>query len=155
VAAVDAPEAVGALPRAGDEVDRYRVLGLVATGGMAAVFAAQRTSIGGFERLLALKVILPHLAGERYFVDMFLDEARIASQVHHGNVVQVFDVVEYEGLPCIVMEFLHGRSFAAVVRSGLDVGLRLLVLANVAKGLCAAHETLGPDAMPLGIIIAT
>jgi serine/threonine protein kinase len=152
VAAVDAPEAVGALPRAGDAVDRYRVLGLVATGGMAAVFAAQRTSIGGFERLLALKVILPHLAGDRYFVDMFLDEARIVSQVHHANVVQVFDVVEHDGLPCIVMEFLHGRTLAALLETELDVGLRLLVLANVAKGLCAAHESLGRDGMPLGII---
>lgn len=119
------------------------------------MFAARRHSIGGFQRLLALKVILPHLARDRYFVDMFLDEARIASQIHHAHVVQVLDVVEHRGLPCIVMELLQGQSFAAarkVEGDALGLGLTLLVLAKVAEGLYAAHETCGEDGLPLSIV---
>ena len=150
----DSAPRTATLPSRGEDVDRYRVLGEIATGGMAAVFAAQRRSLAGFERLVALKVILPHLASDRYFVDMFLDEARIASRVHHANVVQVFDVVEHDGLPCIVMELLGGRSFASLLQRGehVPLPLRLHVLARVAEGLHAAHATRGPDGESLAII---
>lgn len=140
------------LPRVGDVVDRYRVIAAVATGGMAAVFAAQRTSLGGFDKLLALKVILPHLAGERYFLDMFLDEARIASQIQHPNVVGVHDVVEHAGLPCMVMEYLHGRSFASVLAADCPLPLRVAVLAAAAEGLAAAHRARGRDGLPLSVV---
>ncbi|HWB78823.1 MAG TPA: protein kinase, partial [Nannocystaceae bacterium] len=89
---------------------------------------------------------------------MFLDEARIASQIHHGNVVQVLDVVEHEGLPCIVMEYLHGRSFATVLQRAHECGrplpraLRLAVLAATAAGLRAAHAACGRDGLPLGVV---
>jgi eukaryotic-like serine/threonine-protein kinase len=145
-------DAAPELPRPGDVVDRYRVIAPVATGGMAAVFAAQRSSLGGFDKLLALKVILPQLANERYFLDMFLDEARIASQIQHPNVVAVYDVVEHHGLPCIVMEYLHGRSFATVLEVGAPVAVCVAVLAAAAEGLAAAHRALGRDGLPLGVI---
>lgn len=146
------------LPAIGDRVDRHRVLAHVATGGMAAVFAVERSGMGGFEKVLALKAMLPHLAADRYFVDMFLDEARIASQIHHANVVQVLDVVEHEGLPCIVMEYLHGRSFATVLARAEALGrplprvLRYAVLAGAAAGLRAAHAACGRDGLPLGVV---
>lgn len=146
------------LPKPGEHVDRYRVIAPVATGGMAAVYAVQRSSIGGFDKLLALKVILPHLASERYFLDMFLDEARIASQIQHANVVGVFDVVEHHGLPCMVMEYLHGRSFSSVLTRPHEGGpacppvLRVAILAAAAEGLAAAHRACGRDGLPLGVI---
>src|SRR5690606_21455915 len=103
------------LPRIGETIDRYRVIAEVAHGGMAAVYAVQRSSIGGFEKLLALKVMLPHLATDAHFVGMFLDEARIASQIHHPNVVQVLDVGMERRLPFILMEFVRGKSLARVL----------------------------------------
>jgi len=97
-------------------VDRYRVVAEVAHGGMAAVYAVQRSSIGGFEKLLALKVMLPHLSSDDHFVDMFLDEARIASQIQHPHVVQVLDVGLHERRPFILMEFLRGQSLSQLLQ---------------------------------------
>lgn len=146
------------LPRVGDTVDRYRVISEVAHGGMAAVYAVQRSSIGGFEKLLAMKVMLPHLATNAHFVDMFLDEARIASQIQHANVVQVIDVGLHERLPFILMEFLRGQSLSRLIHrvreSQVQVPIQvwLGILAQAAEGLHAAHETLGADGIALGIV---
>jgi len=147
-----------ALPRIGDTVDRYRVTVEIAHGGMAAVYALQRSSIGGFEKVLAMKVMLPHLATDEHFVNMFLDEARIASQIEHPNVVQVLDVGLHERMPFILMEFLRGQSLSRLVRRVREtkepVGFHvwLDILAHAAEGLHAAHETLGQDGLPLGIV---
>ncbi|MCC7541255.1 MAG: serine/threonine protein kinase [Deltaproteobacteria bacterium] len=142
----------------GETVDRYEVVAEIASGGMAVVYAVRRKGIGGFDKLLALKLILPHLAVEERFVQMLLDEARIASQIHHPNVVQVFDVGDAGGVPYMVMEFLRGHSLARIVKKTLandetiPPGLTLAVLARAAEGLHAAHETLGPDGEPFGIV---
>jgi eukaryotic-like serine/threonine-protein kinase len=146
------------LPRVGETVDRYRVVAEVAHGGMAAVYAVQRSSIGGFEKLLALKVMLPHLASDEHFVAMFLDEARIASMIQHPNVVQVLDVGLHERRPFILMEFLRGQSLSQLIQKAQKRGeavparVAMAILAQVAEGLHAAHETAGSDDKPLGIV---
>jgi eukaryotic-like serine/threonine-protein kinase len=146
------------LPRLGELVDRYRVVAEVAHGGMAAVYAVQRSSIGGFEKILALKVMLPHLATDAHFVSMFLDEARIASQIHHPHVVQVFDVGIERRLPFILMEFLRGKSLARVLDRAAEQdtpvpsAVWLSILARAAEGLHAAHETRDADGKPLGVV---
>jgi eukaryotic-like serine/threonine-protein kinase len=146
------------LPRVGDTVDRYRVISEVAHGGMAAVYAVQRSSIGGFEKLLAMKVMLPHLATNAHFVDMFLDEARIASQIQHPNVVQVLDVGQHERMPFILMEFLRGQSLSRLLhrvresQASVPIQVWLAILAQAAEGLHAAHETFGADGLALGIV---
>lgn len=142
----------------GERVGRYEVVSEVSRGGMAAVYAVRLSSIGGFGKLLAMKVLLPHLREERQFVDMFLDEARIASQIQHPNVVQVFDLGEHEGTPFLVMEYLRGRSLSGVLKaarkseSPVGIGPVLGVLARAAEGLHAAHETRGADGKPLGVV---
>ncbi len=146
------------LPRVGDTVDRYRVVSEIAHGGMAAVYAVQRSSIGGFEKLLAMKVMLPHLATDEHFVNMFLDEARIASQIQHPSVVQVLDVGLHDRTPFILMEFLRGQSLSRLIhrvkesdeRVPLEVWLS--ILSQAAEGLHAAHETRGSDGALLGIV---
>jgi eukaryotic-like serine/threonine-protein kinase len=146
------------LPRVGETVDRYRVVAEVAHGGMAAVYAVQRSSIGGFEKLLALKVMLPHLASDAHFVDMFLDEAKIASQIQHPNVVQVLDVGLHESRPFILMEFLRGQSLSQLIQCAqkspepVPAPVWMAILARAAEGLHAAHETCGSDGKPLGIV---
>jgi len=149
---------LGTLPRPGERIDRYDVIAEVAHGGMAAVYAVRRSSIGGFDKTLAMKVLLPHLRSERRFVEMFLDEARIASTIQHPNVVHVFDLGEHDGSPFMVMEFLRGQSLNRILkktRQGgprLPLGLLCRVLADSASGLHAAHETRGADGEPLNVV---
>jgi serine/threonine-protein kinase len=141
------------LPRSGDTVDRYAVVMEIARGGMAVVYAIRRASLGGFDKLLALKLLLPHLAGERRFVDMFLDEARIAARIAHPNVVQTLDVGEHAGLPFIVMELLRGQTLSRVLKQGpVPLGFSLANLAQAAEGLHAAHRAVGEDGAPLQIV---
>jgi serine/threonine protein kinase len=142
------------LPEPGEMIASYEVIAPVAQGGMAEVFLVRRSGLGGFERRLAMKVMHPHLAGDSSFVNMFLDEARIASCVDHPNVVKVLDVGSHDGLPWLVMEWLDGKSLADVLThpTRLSIGLRANVLAEVAAGLHAAHEARGPDGQPLGVV---
>jgi serine/threonine-protein kinase len=146
------------LPRPGELLDRYRVLAGIAHGGMAAVYAVRREGLVGFDKLLAMKVLLPHLASERRFVDMFLEEARVVAHLQHPNLAQVFDSGEHQGLPYLVMEFLHGKSLSQCQARAQELGRPLsppflhAVLSATATGLHAAHETRGTDGAALGIV---
>ena len=68
---------------------RYQLIGEIASGGVASVFLARLAGVGGFQRLVAIKRLNPHLASEWEFVEMFLDEARLAASIHHRNVVPI------------------------------------------------------------------
>ena len=83
----------------------YRIDQEIGRGGMAVVYAGWHEQL---ERPVALKVLAVHLAGDAEFRARFLREARIASKLHHPNLVQTFDITEVEGLPCIVMELVTG-----------------------------------------------
>jgi hypothetical protein len=121
---------------------------------MAAVYAVRRGHAGGVQKVLAMKVLLPHLAADPRFVEMFLDEARIAAQIQHPNVVQMFDVGEHEGRPFMVMEYLRGQSLSSVLRRVDDLPRPILygILANAAAGLHGAHEALDHEGRPLGVV---
>jgi tRNA A-37 threonylcarbamoyl transferase component Bud32 len=140
----------------GDVIEGYEVLAHLAAGGMASIYVVRRRGAGGFDKRLALKVMHPHLKGDRAYHDMFLDEARVAARIQHPNVVHVFDVGEHRGLPYLVMELLQGRAFSSVMQAHCEVaapiGMMLAILAEAAEGLHAAHETTGPDGSPLGIV---
>jgi serine/threonine-protein kinase len=144
---------LGTLPRPGALVDRYEVLSEIAHGGMAAVYEVRRRGAGGFDRVLAMKVLLPHLAADEKFVAMFLDEARIASQIQHANVVQVFDLGEHEETPFLVMERLRGRSLRAVMQRGVPpLRIAVAIAAAAARGLHAAHEAADSNGRPLRVV---
>jgi serine/threonine-protein kinase len=135
---------------------RYETLQPIASGGMAVVHLARALGAGGFERLVAIKVMHPHIASEPEFVAMFLDEARLAAQIRHPNVVGTIDVQE-EPL-FLVMEYIEGPSLHVALRElrrrneKLDVGVVLRVLHDALLGLHAAHEQKGSDGAPLEII---
>ena len=82
-------------PRPLDPIGPYEIIGRIAQGGMGSIYAARRRAASGFEKLLAVKVLHPQLVAERRFVDMFLDEARIAARIEHPNVVSTLDVIEH------------------------------------------------------------
>ena len=138
--------------------NKYALLKKLASGGMAEVFLAKQIGLDGFEKLVVLKRILPHLAEDEEFVQMFLDEARTAADLRHPNVVNVFEVGEDEGTFYIAMEFLHGkdirRTQRKVERLGQEFPLQhsLQIIIDAANGLHYAHQKTDLRGQALGII---
>ena len=138
--------------------NRYELLRPVARGGMAVVWLARVKGKLGFEKLVAVKTILPHLAKDESFRTMFLDEARIASRIRHPNVASMEDLGEDDGTLYMVLEWIHGDSLARLFDSAkkanrpvpLDVLLR--ILADACAGLHSAHELTDFDGTPLSVV---
>ncbi|HEY0190493.1 MAG TPA: tetratricopeptide repeat protein [Kofleriaceae bacterium] len=124
---------------------RYELITRIGHGGMAEVQLALQRGPAGFEKLVVVKLVHETLASQKAFVDMLLDEARVAALVKHPNVVDIYDLGEDAGRYFIAMEYLEGEPLLAVLRAGRD-GRRLDVLstarliADTAEGLDAAHE---------------
>ena len=96
---------------------------LIAEGGMARVFRARLRGVGGFEKPLVVKQVRPELASDPRFVEMFVEEARVASQLVHPNVVQVIDFgVQREGEYYLVMEWVEGLSLARFCSGLVELG---------------------------------
>lgn len=125
---------------------------------MASVWLARLHGKHGFEKLVAVKTILPQFAQDLQFQRMFLDEARIASGIEHPNVAQILDLGEQHEVLYLVMEWVDGdsisRLFRAVERSGekIPVGILARLIADTCAGLHAAHELTGKDGHPLGVV---
>jgi serine/threonine-protein kinase len=130
----------------GYKLDRYELLCPIAEGGMASVWVARQRGKHGFEKLVAIKTILPKFAGDVRFQEMFLDEARIASRIEHMNVAQIFDLGEEHDVLYLAMEYVEGDALSKINRACAKKGLRiptgvlLRVLADTCAGLHEAHE---------------
>ena len=105
-----------AAPAEATRFGKYSLVARLATGGMAEIFLARLQGAAGFEKLVCLKRILPHLARDKQFVDMFLNEARLAARLDHPNIVSIFDLGEANGNYFIAMEFIDGPSLRAVAK---------------------------------------
>ena len=129
----------------GDKLGRYELITRIGQGGMAEVQLANQRGPGGFEKLVVVKLVHENLASQKTFVDMLLDEARVAALVKHPNVVDIYDLGEDGGRYFIAMEYLEGEPLLAVLRAGregkrLDVQSTARLIADTAEGLEAAHE---------------
>ena len=130
----------------GYRLDRYELLCPIAQGGMAAVWVGRQIGKHGFEKLVAIKTILPQFATDHRFQTMFLDEAHIASGIEHPNVAQILDLGEEHDVLYIVMEYVDGDAISKLNRAtqkknvAIPPGILLRVLADAAAGLHAAHE---------------
>ena len=139
-------------------VGRFEVVGHLASGGMAEVLLARLRGPSGFERPVVLKRVLPHLAKQSRFVDMFLDEARLVAQIRHQNVVQVQELTHEGDDLFIVMEYLEGESVAGLVRRivaskrQLPYATAAHIIAEACAGLHAAHELTDIEGHELGIV---
>ena len=136
---------------------RYELLTLLARGGMAEVYLARMTGVGGFERLLVIKRILPHLTGDPDFVEMFLNEGRIAARLAHPNVCHVYELGEVDGALFLAMEYLEGLSWgelSPLVPRGGGFELRCAagVIGQVCDGLRYAHELRDVDGTPTPVV---
>ncbi|MBN1210786.1 MAG: serine/threonine protein kinase [Myxococcaceae bacterium] len=139
-------------------VGRYNLLSRIAVGGMAEIWLARQVGPKGFEKFIVIKRILDGLGTDPEFVGMFLDEARIAAQLNHPHIVQIFDLGEEAGAFYIAMEYLPGENLSTIARTGarqgkpLPIPLAVRIIADVAEGLGYAHAKTGPDGVLLGIV---
>ncbi len=105
----------------------YFLLKKIATGGMAELYKAKKSGEEGFEKLLAIKLILPNLSTKEDFITMFIDEAKVAALLNHQNIVQIYDLGKIEDSYCIVMEYVRGKDLKNVISRGLKTRKRLSV----------------------------
>jgi hypothetical protein len=136
---------------------RYELISRLGEGGMAEVLLALQRGPAGFEKLVVIKLVHANLATERQFVDMLLDEARVAALVKHPNVVDIYDLGEADGRYFIAMEYLEGEPLLALLRAGragsrLDPLSTVRLVADTAEGLDAAHELRTLSGEPLGLV---
>jgi serine/threonine protein kinase len=139
-------------------VGRYQIVRRLAIGGMAELYLGYTRGMHGFEKLVCLKRILPHYAENPEFVRMFLDEARLAATLEHSNIAHVYDIGQHQGSYFFAMEYVHGRSLAEVMRAvtvarkPLPLEYSLQIVIGTCAGLHYAHERVGLDGTPLGIV---
>jgi serine/threonine protein kinase len=135
---------------------RYELLGRLAYGGMAEIFLAREGHISA-QRLLVIKRVLPHVAEDRHFVDMFVDEARLAMLLNHPNICHVYSFGEEDGTFYIAMEWVNGKPLSKIIRrareqGGIPVPVALKIIAQVAEALDYAHRACDAAGEPLGIV---
>ncbi len=139
-------------------IGRYELLTRLATGGMAELFLARERGLAGLERMVVVKRILPHLADQPSFVEMFLREARIVARLSHPNVVQIYELGQQERSYHIAMEYIHGSTVREMLllsqQEGQPMPLEVTVsiVDQACRGLHAAHELKDLDGQPLGLV---
>jgi serine/threonine protein kinase len=125
---------------------KYYLLDRVNTGGMAEVYRAKAFGVEGFERIVAVKRILPTIAVDTDFIKMFIDEAKLAVQLNHANIAQIFDLGKVEGNYYIALEYVHGKDLRAVFDRQvaqdrtLPIDLCCYVMMKICEGLDYAHR---------------
>ncbi len=151
------PEAP-ANPETIEEYGNYFLLEKIAVGGMAELFKAQQRGVQGFQKIVAIKRILPHFSDNDDFVTMFIDEAKLAAQLTHPNIVQIFDLGKSGSSYYIAMEYVNGRDLRTLLRKVREYGtsfpeqVAAFVVMKVAAALDYAHRKRGFDDRELKLV---
>jgi TonB family protein len=134
-------------PEGPDRFGQYELLQKIASGGMAEVFRARRTGVEGFQKIVAIKKILPHIADNDEFISMFADEAKLAAELNHPHIVHIYDLGKIQaGGYFIAMEYVEGTDLRSILRDGREVALPMpvplavYVASKVASALDYAHR---------------
>jgi TonB family protein len=141
-----------------DEFGDYRLLERIAVGGMAEVWKARKRGVEGFQKTVAIKRILPHLTDSSDFVTMFIDEAKLAAQLDHNNIIHIYDLGKAGDDYYIAMEFVEGKDLRSILNQArqkaqpLPMGLALLVASRLASALDYAHRKKDFDGRELGLV---
>ena len=136
----------------------YLLLERISVGGMAEVFKAKTFGVEGFEKIVAIKRILPSMAEDADFITMFIDEARIAGQLSHANICQIYELGRIEGAHFIAMEYVSGKDALQLQNRLRRVGKRMplpmaaFIAACVCDGLDYAHSKLDVNRQPMNIV---
>lgn len=145
-------------PRPVQRLGRYALLERLGIGGMAEVYLAEQIGAAGFQKKVVVKRILPHLAADRQFVDMFAREAKVAARVSHPNVVQIFELGEQDNEFFIAMEHIDGLTLHRLAASSWEQGWALPIdvvcktMADAALGLHAAHVLVDENGKSLHLV---
>jgi eukaryotic-like serine/threonine-protein kinase len=137
---------------------KYLLLDRVNIGGMAEVWRAKAFGVGGFERLLAIKKILPNIAEDEEFITMFIDEAKISIQLNHGNIAKIEDLANIAGSYVIAMEYISGKDLRAVFdrcrKRGepAPIPLTCYIVAQCCEGLDYAHRAKDKSGRDMNIV---
>ncbi|HWN67404.1 MAG TPA: protein kinase [Haliangium sp.] len=142
----DSARRPGARPTGPNRLGKYELIARIGKGGMAQVYLARQRGPANFEKVVVVKTIHPHLAEKEAFIEMLLDEARIAALLKHPCVVDIYDLGLEDDTYFIAMEYLSGEPLLSVLRAGrvksrpIDIHGTARIIADVADGLHAAHE---------------
>jgi len=137
---------------------KYLLLDRISVGGMAEVFKAKSYGVEGFEKIIAIKRILPTMGEDRDFIKMFIDEAKIAGQLAHANICQIFELGRIDGSHFIAMEYIWGKDLLQIanrlrkVKQQMPVPMACFAISKVLEGLDYAHRKRDPLGRPLEIV---
>ena len=137
---------------------KYLLLERVNIGGMAEVYKAKAFGVEGFERILAIKRILPNMADDDEFINMFVDEARIAVQLSHANIVQIYELGKFESQYYIAMEYVSGKDLRQILdrfrknNELLPLPAAAFLASKICDGLDYAHQKADPSGRPMHVI---
>jgi serine/threonine protein kinase len=137
---------------------KYILLERINVGGMAEIFLARSRGVHGFKRILAIKKILPSMAEDKEFIAMFIDEARIAAELAHTGIIQIYELGRFEEDYYIAMEFVHGKDLRYIqdsmfrAKKPMPIPIAVFVAIKICEALDYAHTKKDPMGHPLGII---
>lgn len=137
---------------------KYTLIDRIAVGGMAEIFLARQAGLEGFEKLIVIKRIRPHLSKQPNFVKMFLNEAKLAAQLNHPNIVQIYDLGKIGESYFIAMEYVFGRDMRRIIPKADQMGIpfpmvyALKIASSVCEGLYFAHQKADLYGNPLNIV---
>ncbi|MCC6749010.1 MAG: protein kinase [Deltaproteobacteria bacterium] len=137
---------------------KYYLSERIAVGGMAEIFKAKLYGVSGFEKPMVVKQILPQYSRNTEFIKMFIDEAKIAVSLTHGNIVPVYELGRIDGIYFIAMEYVHGKNLAEILETARSRGLpvsvehAVYIAIEVCKGLDYAHRRTDAQGQPMGVV---
>ncbi|MFZ2491285.1 MAG: protein kinase, partial [Thermoanaerobaculia bacterium] len=152
------PEKEGEVAGATGNFGQYELAEKIATGGMAEVWKARMLGVEGFQKIVAIKKILPHLSDNRDFIEMFVDEAKLAAQLNHNNITHIYDLGKLQNSYYIAMEYIDGYDLKTILHRAHDRGepmsveLALFIASKVAAALDYAHRKRDFEDREMGIV---
>jgi TonB family protein len=145
-------------PVDGVKFGQYVLTEKIATGGMAEVWKARMRGVEGFQKIVAIKKILPHLSDNQDFIEMFVDEAKLAAQLNHNNIIHIYDLGKIQSSYYIAMEYIDGYDLKAILRKGeergnpMTVELALFIASKLASALDYAHRKKDFEEKEMGLV---
>ena len=145
-------------PTDGVKFGQYVLVEKIATGGMAEVWKARMRGVEGFQKIVAIKKILPHLSDNQDFIEMFVDEAKLAAQLNHNNIIHIYDLGKIQSSYYIAMEYIDGYDLKTILRRGEDRGhpmtveLALFIASKLASALDYAHRKKDFEEKEMGLV---
>jgi TonB family protein len=157
-AAVPPPHVEEDEPADGIKFGQYVLLEKIATGGMAEVWKARMKGVEGFQKIVAIKKILPHLSDNQDFIEMFVDEAKLAAQLNHNNIIHIYDLGKIQSSYYIAMEYIDGYDLKNILKKAqerdqpLSVEIALFVASKIAAALDYAHRKRDFEDKEMGLV---